>query len=77
MRISEGRTHVRYKVIDIQLEPMLRRRLEALGITEGSVIQVLNKKKNGAFMIKIRGTRWAIGKKISEGIVCQEEKDEK
>lgn len=77
MKISEGIIHSKYKVVELQLETALRRRLEALGITEGSIIQILNKKKNGAFIIKVRGTRWAIGKQISEGIVCQEEKNGK
>lgn len=73
MRISNGRPHIWYKVMEFEAEPVITRRLEALGITEGSKLQILNKKKNGSIIIKIRGTRWAIGKKISEGIICREE----
>lgn len=77
MKISEGKINVNYNVIELQLDPAIRRRLESLGITEGSRIQILNRKRNGAFIIKTRGTRWAIGKQISEGIICREEKNEK
>lgn len=49
----------------------LKKRLEALGMIEGTRIKVLNKKNNGALIIKFRGTRFAIGKSIAEKIAVR------
>ena len=48
------------------------RRLEALGIFAGTRIEILNKKKNGAVIIKARGARWALGKEFAKGIQIEE-----
>ena len=46
-----------------------------LGLTKGTNIEVLNNKKSGSLIFKVRGTRFAIGKKIANGIeVLLEEK---
>ena len=42
--------------------------MESLGMTEGSKINVMRKKRNGAVIIKIRGTRFALGREIVMGI---------
>jgi len=57
-----------YKVKNIKLEPVVKRRLEMLGMTEYSDVILLNKKKSGAVIIKVRGTRFALGKEFAEGI---------
>lgn len=44
------------------------RRLEMLGLTRGTVLTLLNKKRAGAVIVKLRGTRFAFGKEIAEGI---------
>jgi len=36
------------------------------------MVTILNKKGSGSLIIKVRGTRLALGKKISEGIVVEE-----
>lgn len=41
------------------------RRLEALGVNEGTAVTILNKKKSGSVIIKVRGTRLALGEKIA------------
>ena len=48
------------------------RRLLALGWNDGTIFTVLNRKKNGALIIRVRGTRLAIGKHISSGIEVEE-----
>lgn len=66
-----------FQIVGIQLEQCnLTRRLQALGINEMTVVQKLNAKRGGACMIKVRGTRLAIGKHIAQGIevVPKEEK---
>lgn len=49
----------------------LERRLEALGLLEGSQITVLRKKRKGSMIIKVRGTRFAIGAGISKNITVE------
>lgn len=61
-----------YKVRDIVEKVNVQRRLEALGILSGTRVQVLNRKKNGSTIIRVRGTRWAIGREIAGGIEVEE-----
>lgn len=72
MKLIEGNVGQDYKVSETSLPPEMERRLEALGLTYGSVISVMNKKKHGAMVIKIRGTRFAVGKNIAENVNIQE-----
>ena len=54
--------------IALVMDKTIMRRLEALGINSGSRLQMMNRKKNGTVIIKVRGTRWAIGRDIAGGI---------
>ena len=44
------------------------RRLEMLGLTRGTRIKLLNKKRCGAVIVKLRGTRYAFGRDIAEKV---------
>lgn len=68
MRLIEGEIDRVYCVEKMDLPLHINRRLEALGMTGGSRILVVNKKKKGAMVIKVRGTRFAVGKNIAEHI---------
>lgn len=57
-----------YQVKGIIERENVQRRLEALGILEGTRVQVLNQKKSGSTIIRVRGTRWALGRDIAGGI---------
>ena len=72
MRLSEGVIGGTYKVINVSVAPQITRRLEALGVNEQTDITILNKKGSGSLIIKVRGTRLALGKKISDGIMVKE-----
>ena len=72
MNLKEGRNTGRYTVKAIKIEQNLERRLEALGLTEGSSILVLNNDKKGALTVKFRGTRFAMGRRIAEHIYVEE-----
>ena len=61
-----------YTVETIRLENQVSRRLEALGINEGTPITVLTRKRTGALIAKIRGTRLALGKHITSNIEVKE-----
>lgn len=59
-------------VLDIDLEDGISRRLEALGMTNGTKLLILNNKRSGSVIFKVRGTRLAIGKKIASSIQVEE-----
>lgn len=63
----------KYTIENVLLEDILLRRLEALGINEGTLIEVITKKSHGAMVVKVRGTRLALGKHITQNIEIREE----
>lgn len=76
MTILEGTKDHAYIVTGICTQEAVMRRLEALGINEGTRLVLMNRKKNGASIIKVRGTRWAVGKDIAAGIKVEQEAKE-
>ena len=72
MTLLETKTGEWYCVKGISEAENVQRRLEALGILEGTRIEVLNRKNTGATIIRVRGTRWALGKEIALGIEGEE-----
>ena len=52
----------------VYVEEPITRRLQALGLNDGTKVKILNRKKEGALIIQVRGTRLALGKHISSGI---------
>ena len=61
------------KISCIKLRDDTARRLEMLGLTQKTPVQLLNKKKSGAVIVKVRGTRFAFGREIAEGIEVWED----
>lgn len=72
MKLYEGQKGSTLQVIHMDLPLQTERRLEVLGMLEGTRITVVNRKKKGAMIIKIRGTRFAVGQKITERIEVEE-----
>ena len=72
MRLNDGLIGGTYRVTDVSVYEQITRRLEALGVNEQTPITILNKKGSGSLIIKVRGTRLALGKKISDGIMVKE-----
>ncbi|MBR4723956.1 MAG: ferrous iron transport protein A, partial [Clostridia bacterium] len=64
MVLSDAKTGNSYTIEDIRLDLKVTRRLQVLGLTHGTKISVLNKKALGPMIIKVRGTRFAIGKRF-------------
>ena len=71
MNIYNAAIGTNYIIKKINLDETVKRRFEILGMTESSVISVLNKKSSGA-IINVRGTRLAIGKNFAKGISLKE-----
>ena len=69
MYLCDGSIGNDYRVADIKLPYNIEKRLEALGMTRGTSVTVLNSKSGGALIVKIRGTRFAFGHNITKNIL--------
>ena len=69
MYLCDGKIGNEYKVEDIDLPVNIEKRLEALGMTRGTSIAVLNIKSRGVLIVKVRGTRFALGRNITKNIL--------
>ena len=76
MNVSQAQKGRTYLVNKVNLEGNIERRLEMLGMTDQVKLMVLNKKNQGAVIIKVRGTRFAIGKEIADAIEIEEIENE-
>lgn len=73
MRLFEGEKGKLYHVKDLYMEEGLMRRLQALGLNEGTGVKILNRKRDGAIILYVRGTRLAVGKHITSNIEVETE----
>ncbi len=77
MNLSKGITNEQYIINNITTDSITKTRLQVLGILKGTKIIILNKRRSGV-IIKVRGTRIGIDKKISNSInIRREEKNGK
>lgn len=72
MKLCEGIIGETYVVRSVMVDETITRRLEALGVNEQTPVILMNKKGSGTVIIKIRGTRLALGRRIAEGIEIKE-----
>ncbi|NLL79022.1 MAG: ferrous iron transport protein A [Clostridiales bacterium] len=80
MTLYEAKKGGQYTVKGLYLEEGITRRLQALGLNDGTKVNVLNRRKRGAMIIQVRGTRLALGRHITTGIEVggmMQEKDDK
>ncbi|MCI9354202.1 MAG: ferrous iron transport protein A [Firmicutes bacterium] len=68
MTLNNGEKNATYIVEKLYLPLHIEKRLEALGMLAGTKVEILNNKSGGTLIIKVRGTRFAIGKGISKNI---------
>ena len=68
MKLDEEKKGKTWRGASVHVDERLTRRLEALGVNEGTLITIMNKKGSGTLIIKVRGTRLALGRQIAEGI---------
>ena len=76
MTLYEAKKGERYCISGLYVEPQITRRLQALGLNDGTMLNVLNRKKKGALIIQVRGPRLALGKHISSNIEIKETGEE-
>ncbi len=75
MKLNEGEVGKTYLVKNVIADAAITRRLEALGVNELTPVCVLNKTVRGSVIFKVRGTRLAVGKRISDGILVEKMPD--
>ena len=72
MKLNEGIIGCTYRVESVAVNETITRRLEALGVNNMTPVTLLNKTGSGSVIFKVRGTRLAVGKRISDGIEISE-----
>ncbi len=72
MVLRDAKIGTTYTVNSLNLDMVTRRRLEALGLTKGTDINILNRSRSGAVILMVRGSRLALGGKIAETIHMKE-----
>lgn len=68
MTLDQGSLGRSYTVTGIDLPDQVSHRLEALGMTLGTQVLVLERKEKGPTVLKVRGTRFALGWGITRRI---------
>lgn len=68
MLLKDAQIGKTYVVQKISLPFQMERRLEALGMTKETPVSILNRKGKGILIIKLRGTRFALGYNITKNI---------
>ncbi len=72
MTLFEAHKGGEYTIRGLYVEEAVTRRLQALGLNEGTTVTVLNRKRQGALIIQVRGTRLALGRHLSSNIEVKE-----
>lgn len=72
MELRQGKIRETYVIDSISLPLQTEKRLEALGMTQGTPVEVLNRKSGGTMIVRVRGTRFALGKGITKNIEVTE-----
>lgn len=65
MTLDKGAVGESYTVEKMNLPQQVEHRLEALGMTRGTRVCVLGSKDKGTLILKVRGTRFAMGRGIT------------
>lgn len=73
MTVSDSEIGKIYPVQEIRLDDKTKQRLEVIGMIGGSRIEIINRSRSGAVIVRVRGTRFALGKKIADNIIVADE----
>lgn len=76
MKLSQAGVGGKYVIESIDLDDRIKNRLEILGMVRRTEIEVLNRKKNTGVVIRVRSTRFAIGRKFADKIEVRKKRDE-
>ena len=71
MLLKDIKTGESCVVEKINLPFLMEQRLESLGMTKDTVISVLNRKGKGIMIIRLRGSRFALGYHMTKNITVR------
>ena len=54
MTLRDGEKGKGYRVLDVSLGRAAKIRLEAIGMTNGTTVFIMNKKRNGSMVVKVK-----------------------
>lgn len=72
MELKDAEIGKSYIISSLELDRVTIRRLEALGLTRGTIVKILNRNYSGSVIIKVRGSRLALGKLITKAVNMKE-----
>jgi ferrous iron transport protein A len=72
MTLQDANIGITYTVKSLDLDIITMRRLEALGLTKGTNIKILNRNRGGSVILMVRGSRLALGRQIAQAIRMKE-----
>ncbi|HZK33895.1 MAG TPA: FeoA family protein [Bacillota bacterium] len=71
MTLKDAKNGEIYVVEDSIISQPVKRRLEAMGLIEGTLIRKNNQALDGSIIFMVRGTRLAIGKELAQAITVK------
>ena len=77
MNLSQTNINHEYIIDKINIDKCTSIRLQILGVLKGTHILVINKMKNGAIILKVRGTRLGIDNEVAKSITCKSLEDKR
>ncbi len=72
MTLNDAQNYKEYIVKESLLKQPQKRRLEAMGLIEGTIIRKINQALDGSVILVVRGTRLALGKDLANDIIVRE-----
>lgn len=72
MTLNEAKNGKEYITEKTELKQPVKRRLEAMGLIEGTMIRKVNEALDGSVIFVLRGTRFAIGQELAKVITVRE-----
>lgn len=75
MTLKEAKNGKLYVVEESTIGQPVKRRLEAMGLIEGTLIRKINQALDGSIIFMVRGNRLAIGKELADYILLREALD--
>lgn len=72
MNLGNCKKSKEYIVEDSMLKLPIKRRLEAMGLIEGTRIRKIDQGLDGSVIFMVRGSRLAVGKNIADNIIVHE-----
>ncbi len=72
MTLQDAQSGKEYIIEESMLRQPQKRRLEAMGLIEGTIIRKINEALDGSVIFIVRGTRLALGKELANDIIIRE-----